>query len=84
MAIGCRKRFGADYAVAAGKFPEFDPSAAEPKPVYFALAGPKGVEVEKFPFAGHPALLKTLSAKRALNMVRLRLLRDGSAPPGPP
>lgn len=84
MAIGCRQRFGADYALAAGKFPEFDPSAPEPKPVYFALAGPKGVEVEKFPFTGHPALLKTLSAKRALNIVRLRLLGDGSASPGPP
>jgi nicotinamide-nucleotide amidase len=74
MAVGCRARFGSDYALAVGRFPEFDPGAPEPKSACFALAGPEGVQVSRFPYAGHPATLKILCTKRALNMVRLAML----------
>ena len=74
MAVGCRERFASDYALAVGRFPEFDPEAAEPNPVFFALATPGGTEVRQSPFAGHPATLKIFCAKRALNIVRLALL----------
>ncbi len=74
MALGCRERFASDYALAVGRFPEFDPEAAEPNPVFFALATPGGAEVKQSPFAGHPDWLKVFCAKRALNIVRLALL----------
>jgi len=74
MAVACRERFASDYALAVGRFPEFDPEGAEPNPVFFALATPGGTEVKQSPFAGHPAWLKTFCAKRALNIVRLALL----------
>ncbi len=72
MAVACRKRFDSDYALAVGRFPPFDSQA--PKPFYIALAGPDGVEVKKFPYAGHPATLQIFSAKRALNVARLAML----------
>ena len=71
MAAGCRERFKTDYALAVGRFPEFDPSAAEPKPVCVALADSHGVKIDRFPFPSDPALLKIFCGKRALNMVRL-------------
>ena len=74
MAAGCRERFGADYALAVGPFPGFDPAAAQPKPVCFALAGPTAVKVKQIPFAGHPATLKVFCAKYALNLLRLTLM----------
>ena len=76
MAVRCRRRFRADYALSVGRFPLFDPAASQPKPVFFALATAEGVEVKSFPFAGHPALLKTFCAKRALNLVRLEMLGE--------
>jgi nicotinamide-nucleotide amidase len=78
MAAGCRERFGSDYGLAVTRFPVFDPSALEPKPVFLALAGPNGVDIKPIPFAGHPATLKVYSAKHALNMVRLALLESSS------
>jgi len=76
MAGRCRERFGADYGLAVGRFPEFDASAAEPKPVFMALATAEGVRVKAFPFAGHPATLKIFCAKRALNLLRLEMLNQ--------
>ena len=37
-------------------------------------AGPEGVRSKAHPHAGHPATLRVLGAKRALNMVRLALM----------
>jgi nicotinamide-nucleotide amidase len=74
MAAGARQRFGVDLALAAGRFPPLDPSAKEPKPVVFALAGPAGVTAREVPFAGHPAVLKVYCAKQALNTVRLAMM----------
>ncbi|MBN2475912.1 MAG: CinA family nicotinamide mononucleotide deamidase-related protein [Pirellulales bacterium] len=76
MARSCRDRFGADYALAVGRFPEFDPTAAEPNPVFMALAVADGVQVKSYPFAGHPATLKIFCGKRALNTVRLAMLGE--------
>ncbi|HUT10710.1 MAG TPA: CinA family nicotinamide mononucleotide deamidase-related protein [Thermoguttaceae bacterium] len=74
MAAGCRERFASDYALAVGAFPEVDAEAPEPKPFYCALATADRVNVERFPYAGHPATLTVFCAKRALNFVRLALL----------
>ena len=78
MAAACRERFGADYALAVGPFPALDPAASEPKPVHVAVAAASGVTLKSIPFAAHPALLKVLIAKHALNMVRLAML-EGAA-----
>ncbi|NQU25712.1 MAG: CinA family protein [Candidatus Nealsonbacteria bacterium] len=74
MAVGCRRRFAADYGLAVGRFPSTESDASPPPRVFVALASPDGVEVKRFPHAGHPAILKTLCAKRALNLARLSLL----------
>jgi hypothetical protein len=75
MAAACRTRFGSDYALSVGPFPKTDTAAAEPKPFFFALATAEGVGTKSVPFAAHPALLKILSAKQALNMVRLAMMK---------
>ncbi len=75
MAAGCRRRFGADYGLAVGRFPAVEPGAAGPPPVHIALATPDGdVLLKPFPYAGHPATLKVFCAKRALNVARLALM----------
>lgn len=74
MACQCRDRFGADYALAVGRFPPLAPSVPEPAVVYFALAGPGGVVTRRHPYASHPAILTATCAKNALNFVRLALL----------
>jgi nicotinamide mononucleotide (NMN) deamidase PncC len=74
MAASCRQRFGADYGLAVSRFPEFDPAAPEPKPMFVGLADEQGVLIRSFPYAGHPATLKVFSAKRALNVARLAML----------
>jgi len=78
MAVECRRRFGADYGLAVGRFPVFDAEVAKPPDAFIALADGDGVRVESFPFGGHPALLLTLFAKRALNLARLAMLDEAS------
>jgi nicotinamide-nucleotide amidase len=74
MASACRQRFGADYGLAVGPFPKFDPAASEPEPVFFALASPEDVVTKSMPFAGHPALVKVLCGKIALDVLRRTML----------
>ena len=76
MAVACRETMAADLALAVGPVPSVDPQASEPKPLYFALAGPSGVRVKSTPYAAHPDLLRLLSAKQAMNLVRLALLDE--------
>jgi nicotinamide-nucleotide amidase len=71
-AAACRERFGADYVLAVGCFPEFN--LDDPKPVYLALAEAGGLRIKSVPFAGHPATLKIYIAKQALNLLRLTML----------
>jgi len=73
MAVGCRKRFQTDFGLAVGPFPLTE-TPGDPQPVFFGLAAPDGVRVKSMPFAAHPALLKILAAKNALNFLRLALV----------
>ena len=77
MAAACRDRFGTDYGLSIGRFPTVTSTRAKPENVCFALATPGHVVVRKAPFVGHPALIKVLNAKRALDMLRLALLEPG-------
>ena len=74
MASACRQRFGADFGLAVGPFPKFDPAASDPKPVFFGLASPEGVSTKSMFFSAHPALIKVLCGKTALDMLRLSLM----------
>jgi nicotinamide-nucleotide amidase len=74
MALAARRRFHADYALAVSEFPPFDPQADEPKPFFLALAGPSHMVIREIPYAGHPAIIRVLCGKNALNLVRLTLL----------
>ncbi|MHB1036335.1 MAG: CinA family nicotinamide mononucleotide deamidase-related protein [Pirellulales bacterium] len=74
MATNCRRRFGADYALAVGPFPKFDPQRSEPEQLFLALAAREGTTIKAVPFAAHPEILLPLSSKQAMNMVRLALL----------
>jgi nicotinamide-nucleotide amidase len=76
MAVGVQRRLECDYALAVSEFPVYTPEAAEPEPVFFALASPQGVVVRQSPFAGHPSILKIRAAKQALNLLRLALLNE--------
>jgi len=76
MADGCRRRLGADFALAVSRLPKSDPAAAKPKPFFLALASRQGVNVKPVTFAVHPAALRIYCAKQALNMVRLAMIED--------
>jgi nicotinamide-nucleotide amidase len=73
MASACRERADTDYGLAIGKFPAFNPQAAEPPHFYFALASREGVVCRSSPFAAHPSILKSRAGKQALNLLRLNL-----------
>jgi nicotinamide-nucleotide amidase len=72
-AQACREQFGADYGLAIGPIPAGADDATAT--FYFALASDDGVIVRTGSAAIHPAILKDLAAKQALNLLRLHLLR---------
>lgn len=76
MAERARQRFGADLALAVGPFPRFDPETTSPGNVYYAVAGGQHTVTASAPFVGHPSILKVRAAKQALNLLRLKLLRE--------
>ena len=78
-AEACRARFGADFGLAAGRFPDPVPEGTERERVCFALATSDGVKMKSNNFSSHPALLKVLCGKQALNLLRLALLDAADA-----
>lgn len=79
MAAGCRERLGADLALAISELPRAASAAGSEAPrVYLALATSERVITRGIPFAGHPSLHKSRTAKAGLNLVRLALLRSKS------
>ncbi|HEV3339122.1 MAG TPA: CinA family nicotinamide mononucleotide deamidase-related protein [Pirellulales bacterium] len=84
LATACRERFGADFGLVVGTSleseseSESDPQARALPPVFLALSSCDGVTVRTAPFAAHPAIMRPLAAKQALNLLRLRLIHQGS------
>lgn len=74
MAKECKRLLNSDYALATGPLPIYDPAGSAVPDFWYALATPAGVSVRSSPYAGNPDILKVLSAKRALNWLRLELL----------
>ncbi len=70
-----RERSAADLALAVGAFCAAD-SALQPGRCYVAIASSDGVTTQQVALGAHPAILSPLTAKRALNLLRLRLLGD--------
>lgn len=75
MAVACRERLGTDLALAVSELPVMDRSASQSPQVFLAVASPVGVVVRSAPFAGHPSIQRVRTAKQALNLVRLSVLR---------
>jgi nicotinamide-nucleotide amidase len=77
MAAVCRERFQSDYALAITQYPRIDPAAvmANAPVAFLALADADGVRTHEFNLGGNPAILRSRTAKSALNLLRLRLLR---------
>jgi len=74
MAIHCRERHVADFALALGPFPDENDDQSTRRSVHFALAGPAGVIVKSSRFAGHPDIRKPRAVKQALNLLRLTMM----------
>ena len=74
MAMACKRLLNADYVLATGPLPIYDPAGSEVPEFWYALVTPAGLSVRSSPYAGNPDILKVLSAKRALNWLRLELL----------
>jgi nicotinamide-nucleotide amidase len=77
MAIGCRKIFNSDFAISVTECPRFDPddTQSDAPAAYLALAGEGLLEVRKQTLMGDPAIIKSRTAKAALNLLRLHLIQ---------
>lgn len=76
LAVAARHRAGADLALATAALPTDAAAGARQAPkVYLAVAGDEGIVVRSAPCFGEPSLRFARTAKQALNLVRLALLR---------
>lgn len=73
LAVAVRQQFDADLGLAVGNFPAFSGGGGSTPQLVMALALENGVELGVVPYAAHPEILAQLSAKRALDFVRLYL-----------
>ncbi|MCS7021103.1 MAG: competence/damage-inducible protein A [Gemmataceae bacterium] len=80
MADGVRRRFGVDLAVATTGFA--GPTGGTPHDpigtVYVALAHPQGTEVVRYVWSGERTEVMSRTARLALNLVRLHLLKTAT------
>jgi len=74
MALGCRRRFGADLGLAVGPFSAAKSDGGDTGSILLALAAAENIHRKKVPLWSHPAAMRSSCAKHALNFVRLELL----------
>lgn len=77
LAQSCRERLQSDWGLAIGPCSNTDDSeqAATAPVIWLALADARTVKTIELNVAGDPAILKSRTAKSALNLLRLALLR---------
>lgn len=76
MATTCRRRFGSDYGLAVTDLAASGKDSAAAAPcVFIALATPETVITRQLQPVGDVTILKSRTAKAALNLVRLHLLK---------
>jgi nicotinamide-nucleotide amidase len=75
LALASREKFGSDIALAVGPRPPLPEEGEDARHLHLAVASADGTQVQSHPYGGHPALLRVLSTKRALNFVRLELMK---------
>lgn len=86
MASACRVRFGTDFALAVTAAPAYDPAntTAGVPSLYVALAGEGLLEHLEQVLLGDISLTRSRAAKSAMNLLRLRMMRDAGEPTSPP
>ncbi len=72
MALACRQKSKADFALAVGPFPAEGANNPE-LPFHFSLATAQGATVKALSLLGHPEIWQPRAAKAALNLLRLTL-----------
>ena len=79
LAIACRKRVGADYALSVAECPDYDPDDPddEPPTTWVACAGPDGVNSKSLTLLGDVSFTRSRSTKTVLDVLRLMLAADG-------
>ena len=84
LARVARGRFAVDFCLVVGQFPHGAESGSEPPYVACALADGKTEHTKRVKYAGHPDILKSRTAKTALDLLRQQLLvaSPGGAPGG--
>ncbi|MDZ4819668.1 MAG: CinA family nicotinamide mononucleotide deamidase-related protein [Planctomycetota bacterium] len=75
LAQAAKAQFGTSYGLAVGGFPASTVAGTEPPKVWLALASDSGTLIIAVGVAGHSAIIKSRTAKQALNMLRLTLLK---------
>ena len=76
IAQAARRLMPADLVLVTGPVPLFEPSMKKSPKVSYALASAEGTIVRSAPMLGDRSLHVVRSAKQALNMVRLALVRE--------
>jgi hypothetical protein len=79
-AENCRQEFVADFGLAIGEFPPYNPEdiTQNAPHAHVALAGFNADRILEYTFLGDRTLNKSRAVKIALNLLRLHLLRSGS------
>lgn len=76
LATACRDRFGSDFSIAVTQYPRFDTTSVmgNAPAAWLAVSDGQGVRSQPINLGGNPAILRSRTARTAMNLLRLRLL----------